>query len=171
MKHKKKNILRIGTLISIVMFLLFPLMSTPVAAAHNVYLGSVTTDVFPSGSAAGGTVASVSGSIVDVSPFNANYDVDYFYTDSVGAPGSDHWTKVNVNWVPPSGPPGSITFTHGPITVISTTNSGTWQTPSITGYGGKGTVFTVTFEVHCEDKTNPDNGASWYSSTIVYTII
>jgi hypothetical protein len=109
---KKKNMLRIGTILCILLFLLIPLLSLPVAAAHTVHLGSVWTDNLPACPTAGGTIGGgVPAQITDTSPFNARYTVDYSYSDSKpgGTLGSDHWMEVVVSWTGPS--PGSITFT------------------------------------------------------------
>lgn len=174
MKSKGKKLLRIGTLILIVVFLLLPLMSSPVAAAHTVLLGNVTTDNLPPGPAAGGTVnGGIPGTIVDTSPFDARYTVDWSYNDmSGGTSGSDHWIKVIVSWNGPGGS-GSATRTQPKFFIAANGGrfTGTYTTPWIFGYGGKGTTFTVTFEVHCDNLDVPGDIASWYSTTIVYTIV
>ena len=176
MKHKKKNMLRIGTLITILMFLLVPLLSSNVAASHSVLLGSAFTDNTPNGPTGSVTVGGVPANIRDPSaPRDANYWVDYDFNDNNGGGnGSDHWIQVNVSWcVPPTYIPAFMTFTQTPPIFIGAglgSTTGTYTTPWLFAYGPVGTTFNVTFGVYCRDRQTWTT-RSWFSSIISYKTI
>ena len=172
---RKKNALRIGTSISILLLILIPLLSSNVAAVHTVLLGSVTTNNTIGGPTATGAVnGAIPGTILDNGPFNANYVVDYSYTDSNPfGNGSDHWIQVNVSYGYPGTPPTTITFTQSPPIFIAAnagTVTGSYTTPWIVGYGNKGIIFTVTFGVYCRDRSSWTT-VSWFSTPIVYLVV
>ena len=171
----RKNVLKMAVFISIAMFLLIPLMSSPVAAAFNLTLGSVTTNNLPGGPTATGSI-STPGTVSDTSPYNALFNVQYFYSDNhpTGG-GSQHWITLSIRWLPGGNLPWSrpvprsqspVTLTKGQGQVIG------WYTatPPINNYGGKNTVFEVTVIVHCKDSAS---GATqtWTSTTQTFTIV
>ena len=172
---KKNNILRIGALISIAMFLLIPLMSSPVAAAFNLTLGSVTTNNLPGGPTATGSI-STPGSVSDTSPYNALFNVQYFYSDNHPTGwGSDHWITLSIRWLPGGNLPWSGPVTRTQPTITRPAGSGQligWYTatPPINNYGGKQTVFEVTVIVHCKD-TASGFTQTWTSTTQTFTIV
>ena len=158
------------------MFLLVPLLSSPVAASFNWGLGNVWTNNTPAGPTAGGTIAGPGATLFDTAPFNAQFNVDYSYTDTQSGPrGSDHWVIIIVWWQPAGAGPwsGPNTYTQGRITLTpGTSASGTFTTGTIVGYGGKGTNFVVTVTVNCQD-LNTMTTASWTSpaNAVVFTIV
>jgi hypothetical protein len=173
MKNKRKLGFRIWVLFSVALFLLIPLLSSPVAA-FTQNLGSATTNNTPAGPTASGTI-SAPATISDNSPFNARFQVDYSYTDSLpGGAGSNHWIQIigsyqpngSVNWWP-------FSFTQNPSIFISQnggTVTGTYTTGWITGYGGKGTNFQLYVYVNCQDVATTQT-QTWTSSLITFTII
>ncbi len=171
---KNKPLLRIGTFIIILMFVLVPLLSSPVAAAFTQNLGSVWTINTTGGPTAGGTVGAPP-TISDSSPFNAQFVVEYSYTDSnPGGSGSNHWTEIIVYYQPPGmGWRGPVTFTQAPpifITAGGGTRIGTYITTWLIGYGGKGTNFDVYVVVNCQDIAGPFT-FTWTSNVISFTIV
>ena len=143
--NNKKNILKIGTLLAILMFLLIPLLSSPVAAAFSQYLGSVTTG----NTGGGGPTATGSG--------------------------SDHWMEIVVWWQPGGSGPlsGPNIYTQNKIYIAANGGQMTGRyttTPLLTGYGGKGTNFWINVTVYCDDLS--DSGpVSWNSGNNTMSIV
>jgi hypothetical protein len=168
----KKRALRLGTLLCLLLFLLIPLLSSPVAAAFTFNLGSVGTLNGPAGPTAWGTIAG--GNQLDNSPFNARFSVAYNYADAnPGGTGSTHQMVVTVSWVRPNGMPGGGPFTYTqPLVTLPPggSTSGTFFTGWINGYAGKGSVFSVYVAVTCTDLFSTAF-MTWTSSTVTITII
>ena len=104
---KRKNVLRIGTFISIAMFLLIPLLSSPVAAgftlesecsSENLEDGPVVSANLPPGS--------FPRVYPDDAPRTAIFELTYVFVDSTteGA-GSEHYAILYVQRVLPEGEP------------------------------------------------------------------
>lgn len=173
---KKKNILRIGTLITLLMFLLIPLMSSPVAARTWVDIGGgVMTNNTGAGPTAGGTLIAPSGILTNSAPFDVAFNVSYAYQDSNGGgAGSDHWMTVTVSWQPGGigGWSGPTTYTQTPKINIGAgmgSNSGIYSTPYLIGYGGPGTNFIVEATVTCEDIATTED-YTWATNQVSFTI-
>ena len=176
MKRKGKKILRIGTLILIVMFLLLPLMSSPVAAQLSLNLGSVWTNnlPLPTGPTAGGTITTPVSPVGDIAPFNIQFSVGYTYTDSnPSGTGSNHQLSIGVSWQPGGTGPwsGPNIYTQNMIFVAAgqAPVSGTYTTPWLNGYGGIGTNFNVIVTVTCQD-IQTGQSFSWTSAPVIFTI-
>ena len=170
----RKQTLRLGTFLAILMFLLVPLLSSPVAAAFTLNLGSVTTNNTPGGPTATGVI-SAPATIFDTTPWNANFVVSYSYTDSnPGGLGSIHWLTVSVTWQPGGTGPWSGPNVYTQLAIFLPANwrtiTGFYTTPWITGYGGKGTNFQVNVVVNCQDISLPFT-ATWSSLPQRFTII
>ena len=172
---KKKNELRMGVIFSIAMFLLLPLLSSPVAAAFTENLGLVTTgNTGGGGPTATGSITSP-GTVPDSAPFNANIAVEYDYNDNDAAgSGSNHWMVIVVKWQPVGTGPwsGPNTYTQTKIYIAANggQRTGTYTTTTITGYGGTWTVFDVNVTVYCDDLSG-SGPVSWNSGNIFFTII
>jgi len=85
---KKKNMLRMGVIFSIIMFVLMPLISSSVTAAATINTTATTTNT-----GAGPTaVALVPGpwSFPDVGVRTATFVCSWSFSDSVGGQGSLH---------------------------------------------------------------------------------
>jgi hypothetical protein len=173
---KKKNTLRIGSLILILMFLILPILSSPVAASLTVGLGSVWTNNWPPppglGPTAGGTIVSPASPVgPDPGPFNIRFSVSYTYTDSYpGGMGSNHWMSITGSYQP--GGMGAwvpFTFTQTVVTLgPSGTATGTYRTPYIIGYGGPGTNFNLNVIVNCQDVSTTTT-FTWTSGAVTFT--
>lgn len=103
----KKQALRLGTLLCILLLLLIPMMSSPVAAAFTFNVG-VWTDNTSSGPTVGcgGTNPPGSYSSVDSTPRTATFTCTFDFTDSSGntqTPSSRHYGEMEV-FKRPSGP-------------------------------------------------------------------
>lgn len=165
----KKNVLRIGTFLAVLMFFLIPLLSSPVAAAFTFNLGSVSTFNGPAGPTAWGTI--VGGNQLDNTPFNARFSVAYNYADANPGTGSNHQVVLIVSWVRPNGMPGGGPFTYTQTWVFlppGGSTSGTFFTGWI-NYAGKGCVFTVNVAVTCVDISST-NSMTW-STSVTVTIV
>ena len=153
----KKNMLRIGTFLAILMFLLIPALSLHVSAAFIQPHGTASTDNTTTGPTATGSTPT-GGDITDSTPYDAQFSLDYTYKDSKpagsGGTGSTHWMVVHIwyqrggigqyIYAPSSQSPVNIAAGGGTI-------SNTYTTNKITGYGGSGTQFDVIVEVYCKD--------------------
>ena len=130
MKNKRKLGFRIWVLFSIVLFLLIPLLSSPVAAAFNHTSSVITTAGpglfgFPTV-----TVTVPTGSPIqeqDQAPRTATFQLDYSFSDTtptgVGSLGSTHKATMTVTRTP--GPsPAPVTTNWIPLNP-STSTSGT----------------------------------------------
>ena len=184
--RNKRKIIKLSSLICILLFLLIPLMSSPVAASFNYGLGNVWTVNWPpppgAGPTAGGTITGpFGGTLFDTSPFNAQFNVLYNYTDAYpagsGGMGSNHWMSITVSYQPGGTGPwvGPLTFTQTTIVLGPMgTASGTFTTPMIPAnglsYGGKSTNFQVTVVVNCQDIATTST-FTWTSSTISFTVV
>ena len=174
---KRKHALRIGTILCILVFLLIPLMSSPVAASFIEPLGGVWTVNSPAGPNAGGNVGAPAN-ISDNSPFNAKFSVEYIYKDNnTGGSGSNHWTEIIVYYKPPNtGWQGPVLCSQTPIFISAGggTRTGTYTTPWIpamgSSYGGWGTIFELNVVVHCHDIAS-NYTYSWSSDLITFDII
>jgi hypothetical protein len=173
-KSKSKVRFRIGAMCLITLLLLIPLLSSPVAAAFSLNLGSVFTNNNTVGPSASGSISTPS-TVTDSAPFNANFAVYYDYNDCDAAGGgSDHWMVVTVSWLPPGSPSwlGPNIYTQGKIRIPANggQRTGTYNTGTIVGYGGKGTSFQVSVVVYCDDLTgNPP--ASWSSGIKSFSVV
>ena len=172
----KKQALRIGTFLAVLMFLLIPLLSSPVAATFTFGLGNVWTNNTTTGPTAGGTI--LGGSPLDNGPtFNGRFQVNYNYFDTDSRPtntGSRSRMVVTVNWVPGDGtpPPAFPTvFTQPWVNLpVGGAQMGTYTTLWINGYGGKGTVFTVTVDVTCQSLTPAASFTAW-GTPVTVTVV
>ena len=173
----KKRALRIGAFMSILMFLLIPLLSSPVAASFTLGIGGVVTNATPGGPTASGTISGPA-TVSDTAPFNARFSVTFNYRDTQWGPqDSLHWVVIIVSWQP-----GGVGPWLGPVPLAQaqvrlspgTSQSGTFITSptGIVAYGGKGTNFVVSVTVYCQD-LNTMTTASWTSpaNAVVFTII
>ena len=124
---KRKNILRIGTFISIAMFILIPLLSSPVAAftltsigtSENIEDGPDVSITLPEGE--------FPRYIPDEPPRTATFKFEYVFIDSTetgqGNYGSDHYAILYIEKTHPE--PDSWTLNSG----IVHQNPGTQLTP------------------------------------------
>jgi hypothetical protein len=174
MKNKRKLRFKIWVLFSVALFLLIPLLSSPVAAAFTLNVGTAYTNNVPAGPSATGNI-NVPTTITDSSPFNANFVVDCNYNDNnEGGSGSNHWVEVIVRWQPQGTGAwqGPNTYTQAaiPLAAGPASWSGPYTTPTLTGYGGIGTNFQVEVKVYCYDILTTTT-ASWSSGVKSFTIV
>ena len=176
---EKKNMLRIGTLMIIFMFLIVPLLSMPIAASFTQNVGTVWTNNTPGGPTAGGTPNTPASPVGDNSPYSIRLSVGYTYTDSdPNGAGSNHWMVIWVRWRPGGPPAGwSTPEIHTQSWILlggPGVRTGTYTTPWVPAgggsYGGGGTNFRVTVTVYCQT-VGPPSTASWATSPwITFTI-
>lgn len=136
----KKNMLRIGTLILIGMFLLLPLMSSPVAASFTTYSSIATNNPTPPAWPTVAITVPANRGYTNVGGM-ATFQLNYSFTDSNGGGlGSNHRATLIVTRTPGPNPPGSPATTGwvfvaagggggGPITGTLTITD-TWAPPS-----------------------------------------
>ena len=175
---KKRNTLRIGSLIFILMFLLLSILSSPVAASFTQPLGSVWTINWPPppppgiGPTAGGAIAGPTSPVGDSSPFDIRFSVDYNYTDAYPAGlGSNHWMSI-IGTYQPGGMGAWVPFTFTQTVVTlgpGGTASGTYTTPWIFSYGGNGTNFNLNVVVNCQDISTMST-FTWTSTAVTFWI-
>ena len=176
MKNKLRKRFRIGTLFLIAMFLLIPLLSSPVSASFTQGLGAVWTNNWPpppgAGPTAGGAIAAPASPVGDSAPFDIRFSVGYAFTDSyAGGSGSIHEVNITVMWQPGGAGPwsGPVSFVYTVYLAASGSATGVYTTSWITSYGGIGTKFRVTVIVSCEDISTMAK-FTWTSGTIAFTI-
>jgi hypothetical protein len=175
MINKRKLGFRIWVLFSIVLSLLIPLLSSPVAAAFTKPHGTASTDNTPSGPTATGSTPS-GGDISDSAPWTAKFSIDWTYKDTnTSGSGSTHWMVISVDWQPGGTGPymGPTRFTQNVTTIGANggTRTGTFTTiPGIQNYGGIGTNFEVIVEVYCKDTASGVTD-SWIGPGQTYTVI
>ena len=177
MKGKVKRKLRVVCLCLIVMFLLIPLFSSPVAAIITppISLGRVWTNNWPPaglGPTAGGATTIIMSPVGDTPPYNIQFSVDYTYTDSYpNGMGSYHSLSVFGSYLP-GGSGGWIPFTFTQSTITlgpSGSTSGTYTTPWIISYGGGLTKFSINITATCQDISTM-TAYTWTSSPINFYI-
>ena len=157
---KKKNKLRMGVIISIAMFLLMSLLSSPVTAAATINTTATTTNT-----GAGPTaVASVPGpwSFPDVGVRTATFVCTFSFSDSVGGSGSLHQANLTVHKttanppvLPPPGWPLSLAIASGSFQIV---DGYTWAEVPVT--------WSITLTVTCLDIASGVSASSVASSTL-----
>ena len=164
---KKKNELRMGVIFSIAIFLLLPLLSSPVAAAATINTTATTTNT-----GAGPTaVASVPGpwSFPDVGVRTATFVCTFSFSDSVGGSGSLHQANLTVHKTsanppvapitafaaPPPGWPLSLAIASGSFQIV---DGYTWAEVPVT--------WSITLTVTCLDIASGVSASSVASSTL-----
>lgn len=171
----KKNALRIGTFLAILLFLLIPLLSQPVAAANTFDLSTAWTDNTPAGPTVWWAGANPPGAYTQARGPGAatvTFDCDFSFSDTSGnpnIPSSRHYGELNVQRVIP-GPPGpllvastgNVFLNNGQSTIItlSITDNYNPAWPTVT--------WDVWVYVECEDL--PTGTMAWNTWYWTFTI-
>ena len=151
--RKKRKIIRIGTLICLLLFLLIPLLSSPVAAAFSV-TARADTDNTTAGPAAWITLPGGPYPIIfpDVGQTVGNFYLEYYFNDNNG-PGSGSWHRATMNITRNPGPnPGSTSTgwvflgpggsASGTLSIVDNYNFGTTY------------IWTVNLAADCWDNSS-----------------
>ena len=158
------------------MFLLIPLMSSPVVASFTQSLGGVWTVNWPpppgAGPTAGGTIVGPPSPLPpDSLPYDICFSVEYNYADvNPTGTGSDHWIEIIGSYqMGGAGGWTAFSFSQTPITLLpSQSIGGTYTTSAITGYGGPGTNFNLNVLVSCKDLSTSFT-FTWTSNAVTFT--
>ena len=168
---KRKNVLRMGVIISIAMLLLISLLSSPVAAVVNFNAGTGTT-TNPLGGLTPSAVITMSPPFTTppgaTTPLIVTFSYTFIDNNPPPATGSDHICTMIVTQTSPPGPPpvsASTGWTYlsagfGPKTGVLTTTSSFTTTKGVT------IVFTIEVYMFVEDRTTTNNDYDTQSTTI-----
>ena len=171
---KRKNVLRMVVLISIAMFVLIPLLSSPVAAVVNYNAGTGTT-TNPTPPAVQTVVFAMSAPFATppgaIPPLIVNFNWNFADTfPSPGGKGSNHMCTLTVTQTSPAGPP-PVSATTG-MTYIganSRTTSGwlTTTSPFTPPQQGSSITFTIRVDMYVDDNSNPLTSLTGFGTTTV----
>ena len=159
----KKQALRLGTFLAILMFLLIPLLSSPVAAAFTVTTNSTTT----AGGAGGPTATQgLSGQVFffqDVVPRTATFQVWYTMIDFGTVSGSDHFVQMTITQTTPPGPTTIVPLT---IFVPPATTVGPALLSTTIPYAASPTTWTWRVDVSVLDISSGVSASAWGTATV-----
>lgn len=144
---KGKNKIRITTMLTILTFILIPLLSSNVSALVTWSAGTGWTTNPPAGPPIGGMAMSAPGVIADAGPppplASVIFTFGYTFTDlNPGAAGSRH--RVDMTVVP-----GGFSTTNWVNVPAGGLVVGTHSSPTYTNV--RGTLYTITVTITCQD--------------------
>jgi hypothetical protein len=177
MKNKRKLRFRIWVLFSIVLFLLLPLLSSPVAAAFTFNVSTAWTNNTAAGPTVGwtNTGGNPPGAYTSVhtNPASATFVCNFSFADTSGQPQtpcSRHYGELNVQKIFP---------TIGPLLTANTgnvflSNTGTFTTTlsigdTYTPNPPMGVTWNISVYVECEDL--PSSTMAWNTWYWNYTVV
>ena len=165
--------IRIGTLLSILMLILIPLLSSPVAAAFTFDVSTAWTDNTSTGPTVGwtntgGNPPGVYGS-ADATPRNAVFTCDFSFKDTSGntqTPSSRHYGEMEV-FKNPQGPrqvtnTGNVWLNNGGSNTATLTITDTYT------IGEVPVTWDIMLYVECEDY--PTQTMAWNTYYWTYTV-
>ena len=157
MKCKSKVRFRIVSLGLIAMFLIIPLLSSPVAAAFTSF-SSADTNCAPTGPTALATVPSSPGTFLDSTPRTATFQCSYSFRDTMNngrTPSSDHWATITVQktstipWgSPQTSSTGTISLNNGQTQTGTLVITDTWTLVQVP------VTWHVVVHVYCKDRVS-----------------
>ncbi len=152
MKHRKRIKFKIWVWCSIALFLLIPLLNSPVAAALNCTGMSVTTTAGPAGTPISITVTNpTSLTFTDDGTGAINFICNYSFSDAfttTRTPSSRHKSSLTVTIKTGTGT-GGFSGTNWVILNNGQSSSGTLTVPAT--YTSPPTVFNVILDTHVQE--------------------